>query len=326
MSAPINRKSIGLHTDYVGYMGEKMSEREKIIRLIENGKETDCCDFKKCFYDKEKYADMIKDIVAFANNTVADDKYIIFNIDDETHKVGTQKIEKVPDISTINELIRCHVEPYIDVEIGEFAYENSNIVYIKISKGNMDRPYVIKKEKTQNGKCLIKQGDIFIRKNATNFKANRSDLDKIYDMREKRKVVIDSIEIKTKETCVNNVIKEIFILPFIFENSSKSNYLLNNMELRITTSDHSFFVSGSYLFNTEDVLLENVVVLDDTPFSINPYFVEKKIVGFEVSDGHLKKMKEKYGQCVDCNIYLKIKDVNGCEVVSESKACKMLIS
>ena len=125
---------------------------------------------------------------------------------------------------------------------------------------------------------------------------------------------------------INNVIKEIFILPFIFENSSKSNYLLNNMELQITTSDHSFFVSGSYLFNTEDVLLENVVVLEDTPFSINPYFVEKKIVGFEVSDGHLKKMKEKYGQCVDCNIYLKIKDVNGCEVVSESKACKILIS
>lgn len=165
---------------------------------------------------------------------IADDKYIIFNIDDETHKVGTEKIEKVPDISTINELIRGHVEPYIDVEIGEFSYANSNIVYIKILKKNMDRPYVIKKDKTQNGKCPIKQGDIFIRKSATNFKANRSDLDKIYDMREKRKVVIDAVEIKTKEYCLNNVIKEIFILPFIFENYSKSNYLLDSVEVRIS--------------------------------------------------------------------------------------------
>ena len=317
---------MGLHANYVGYMGEKMSEREMIIQLIENGKETDCCDFKKCFYDKEKYADMIKDIVAFANNTVADDKYIIFNIDDETHTVGTQKIEKVPDISTINELIRCHVEPYIDVEIGEFSYENSNIVYIKILQKNMDRPYVIKKEKTQNGKCPIKQGDIFIRKNATNFKANRADLDKIYDMREKRKATIDAIEIKTKECSINNLVKEIFMLPFIFENHSKSNYLLNGVEVRISIRDHSFSANGDYLISTEDVLLDKVVVLEDTPFSISPYFIEKKIVGFEVSGAHLKKIREKYGQCVDCNIYLKIEDVNGCEVVSECKACKMVLS
>ena len=248
-----------------------MTDREKIVKLIEDGKETDCCDFKKYFYEKEKYADMIKDIVAFANNTTTDDKYIIFNVDDETHKVGTEKIEKVPDISTINELIRSYVEPYIDIEIGEFFYENSNIVYIKIMQKNVDRPYVIKKEKLQNGKCIIKQGDVFIRKNATNFKANRDDLDKIYDMREKRKVVIDTVEVYTKECCVDNVINEMFMLSFTFDNQSKSNYLLNTVNVKILVNEHCFSVNGEYLINTGDVLLDKILVLKDTPFSINPY-------------------------------------------------------
>lgn len=302
-----------------------MTDRERVIKLIECGKESDCCDFKSFFYEKEKYADMIKDIVAFANNTVADDKYIIFNIDDETHKIGTEKIKKIPDISTINELIRGYVEPYIDVDMGEFPYENSNIVYIKILQKNMDRPYIVKKEKTQNGKCLIKQGDIFIRKNATNFKANRGDLDKIYDMREKRKVVIDAAEVQAKEYCINNVIKEIFTFPFVFENYSKSNYLLDIVDVKISVREHSFSVIGRYLINTEDVTSDKIVVLKDTQFSISPYHTVKKIVGFEISDGYLKKMREKYGQCIDCNICLKMKDVNGYEVESECKVCKMIL-
>lgn len=303
-----------------------MTDREKIISLIERGRESSCCDFKKIFYEKEKYADMIKDIVAFANNVTTEDKYIIFNIDDETHDVGTDKIEKVPDISTINELLSSYVEPYIDVEIGDFLYKNSNIVYIKILRKNTDRPYIIKKDKTQNGKCLIKQGDIFIRKSATNFKANRSDLDMIYDMREKRKVVIDALEIQMKECCINNVLKEVFMLPFLFENHSKSNYLLNVVDVRISILNHFFSVNGAYLINIDDATLDKVVVLDAVPFSISPYYVEKKIVGFEMSEKHLKKLREKYGQSIDCNICLKIKDVNGYEVESEYRSCRMILT
>lgn len=299
-----------------------MTEREWIIKLIDDGKENDCCDFKRIFYEKEKYVDMIKDIAAFANNTNAVDKYIIFNVDDKTHKIGVEKIEKVPDISTINELIRGYIEPYIDVEIGEFSYENSNIVYLKILQKNVDRPYVIKKEKMKDGKCLIKQGDIFIRKNATNFRANRSDLDKIYDMREKHKVVIDTEEIRTKEYCVGNVMKEIYILPFIFENYSKRNFLLDVVVVKISVKDHSFSVKGDYLISTEDELLDKIAILKEAQISIDPYLTVKKKVGFEVSDAHLNKMREKYGQCMDCNICIKIRDVNGYEIESECKVCK----
>ncbi len=304
-----------------------MTDREKVIKLVNAGKETDCCDFKICFYDKEKYGDMLKDIVAFSNNTTADDKYIIFNVENETHEVGKTKIENIPEISTINELIRGYVEPYIDVEIDGFPYENSNIVYIKISQQNTDRPYIIKKDRTCNGKCSIKQGDIFIRKNATNFKANRADLDRIYDMREKRRVVIDTVEIEMKECCINNVVKKIFILPVIFENYSNNNFLLSTVEVRVVIRNHSFSVNGKYLINVEDDILSNkMIVLSDTPFSIQPHFIEKKIVGFDVTDGHLKKMEEKYGSHIDCEICLKISDINGCEVESEHKVCKVILN
>lgn len=302
-----------------------MIERERVIKLIRNAKEDDCCDFKKAFYIKEKYAEMIKDIVAFANNMKNEDKYIVFNIDDETHEVGTEEFGDLPDISTINEIVRSYVEPYIDIELGEFFYENSKIVYIKISQKNLDRPYVITKDKSQSGRCLIKPGDIFIRKGATNFRANRSDLDKIYDMRERRKVTIDTYEVQAKEFCINNVRKELFTLSFVFENCSKNNYLLDIVDVKISVRDHSFLVKGLYLINMDDMSSDKTVSLKETPFSINPNYTVKKAVSFEVSEGHLEKMKEKYGQLVECSISLKMKDVKGCEVESEYKACKMFL-
>lgn len=302
-----------------------MTDRENVIKLINIGKENDCCDFKKTFYVRDKYGEMIKDIVAFANNTECEDKYIIFNVDDDTHKVGTEKFENIPDVSTINELIRGYVEPYIDIELGEFDYESSKIVYIKVLQKNIDRPYVIKKDKAQNGKCQVKQGDIFIRKNATNFKANRDDLDNIYDMREKRRVVIDTMEVKNKECCIDNVMKEIFIVSFIFENHSKNNYLLNEVDVLISVKNHSFCVNGAYLISTDNVSSDKIFILKDAQFSINPYFIEKKSIGFELSDGYIKKMKETYGQNIDCNICIKMKDVNGYEVESDCKECTIVL-
>lgn len=302
-----------------------MFDREKVIKLIENEKENDLCDFKRTFYHSKKYVDMIKDIVAFANNIICDDKYIIFNIDDETHKVGTEKIENLPDISTINELIRGHVEPYINIELGEFLYENSNVVYIKILKENMDRPYIIKKEKGYDGKNSINQGDIFIRKNATNFKANREDLDKIYDTREKRNLIVESKEICAKEFCVDNVIKEIFMLKFRFENNSKYNFLLDDVKLKISIKDHSFLLNGEYMIVSSSVASNKVVRFNEMQYSISPYHTEKNVVGFHLTDTYLNKIKNTYGRYVTVQVSLIMQDVNGNTVVSEDVACNVVL-
>lgn len=302
-----------------------MTDRERVIKLIENSKENDLCDFKRTFYHKNKYGDMIKDIAAFANNTICDDKYIIFNIDDETHKVGPEKIENIPDVSTINELIRGHVEPYINVELSEFLYENSNIVYIKILKENMDRPYMIKKEKGYEGKNSINQGDIFVRKNATNFKANREDLDKIYDIREKRNLIVESKELLAKEFCVDNVINEIFMLQFRFENNSKYNFLLDDVKLKLSIKESSFLLNGEYMVVSRDVACKKLVRFKDTQYSILPYHTDKNVVGFHITDTYLNKVKSRYGHYVTVQVSLIMKDVNGNTIVSEEVACNLVL-
>jgi len=302
-----------------------MTDRERVIKLIKNSKENDLCDFKRTFYHKNKYGDMIKDIAAFANNTICDDKYIIFNIDDETHEVGPEKIENVPDISVINELIRGHVEPYINVELSEFLYENSNVVYIKILKENMDRPYLIKKEKGYEGKIFINQGDIFVRKDATNFKANREDLDKIYDAREKRNVIVESKEICAKEFCVDNVIHEIFMLQFRFENNSKYNFLLDDVKLKLSIEERSFLLNCEYMIVLKDGACNKAVRLKETQYSILPYYTDRNVVGFHITDTYLNKVKSTYGQYVTVHVNLIMKDVNGNTIVSEEVACNLVL-
>ena len=57
-----------------------MVDKDKVIELIERGQETDFCDFKREFYHTAKKADMIKDILSFANSTMCGDKYIILTL------------------------------------------------------------------------------------------------------------------------------------------------------------------------------------------------------------------------------------------------------
>jgi len=300
-----------------------MTDRERVIELIENGKENACCDFKKAFYHNEKYGDMIKDIVAFANSISCEDKYIIFNVDDDTREVGNNKIEILPDISNINGLMREYVEPYIDVEIDSFLYKSSNVAYIKITNNNMDKPYLIKKTYERKGQKILNQGDIFIRKNATNFKANRNDLDEIYDSREKRKIVVENDLVFSREYNINNVSQKIFMITFTFENNSKNNFLVSDVVIKIKVGDNSFSVKGRFLCDKEDMSLDTAHKIDEMPFSIEPNYTIRKIIGFQLSDQYIQKMKKKYGDAINCYVCLEMMNTNGKIIGTEYKECRM---
>lgn len=88
---------------------------------------------------------MIKDILSFANSTMCGDKYIIFNVDDETRQLCNMKIDSLPDVSEINGLLREYCEPYIGIELCCFSYKETNVAYIKISADYFDKPYMVKK-------------------------------------------------------------------------------------------------------------------------------------------------------------------------------------
>lgn len=153
---------------------------EYISSLIQNRQENEFVDFKQFYYHDEKKYDLIKDVVSFSNESTSVDKYIVFGVINGTWEVKGVDLSTIPDVSTINDLLHMYVEPFIYIEVGQIKYNGKDLGYIKIPADRADRPYVIKKEYTKQGKTHLRCGEIYVRKNANNFIATRRDLDHIY--------------------------------------------------------------------------------------------------------------------------------------------------
>ena len=151
-----------------------------ISSLIQNQKENEYVDFKQHYYHDDKKYDLIKDIVSFSNDTTSVDKYIVFGVINGTWETVGIDVTTMPDVSVINDLLHMYVEPFIYVEVGQIKYNEKNLGYIRIPVDRVDRPYVIKKDYSKQGKTYLRCGEIYVRKNANNFIATRRDLDQIY--------------------------------------------------------------------------------------------------------------------------------------------------
>lgn len=156
-----------------------LSEKEKILSLILEARETPDVDFKRDFYDKLCQSDLPKDVCAFANSISNKDKYIIFGVKDETREVVGIDADTFLEQDKIDEYIAKTIEPFIDVECGMFNTDSGKIIgYIKVLSSNTNPPYIIKEDCGKQNK--LSKGDIFIRKGSCNQKALRSDLDSMY--------------------------------------------------------------------------------------------------------------------------------------------------
>lgn len=298
-----------------------MTDKDRIIELIEAGQETDFCDFKREFYHTAKKGDMIKDILAFANSTIYGDKYIIFNIDDKTRRLGEMKRELIPDISEVNGLLREYCEPHIGIEMDVFLYKKTNVAYIKIPVQCADKPYLVKKDYVRDGQVILQQGQVFLRKNSDNFKANRRDLDEIYDSQIKRKVEICKAEIVEKEFVINNKIERLFTLDFILDNNAKDNYLIDNIKIIFKCLEHSFSISAKYICDINSQNAGKSCIINNIPFSVDAFSTIKKTLQFELSNICVELIKK----CNVCNneyvVWLEIQDVKNRKISSEDKKC-----
>ena len=154
--------------------------QEYISSLIQNRQENEFVDFKQFYYHDDKKYDLIKDVVSFSNESTSVDKYIVFGVVNGTWEAEGIDLSTMPDVSDVNDLLHVYVEPFIYVEVGQIKYNGKDLGYIKIPVDRADRPYVIKKEYTKQGKTHLRCGEIYVRKNANNFIATRRDLDHIY--------------------------------------------------------------------------------------------------------------------------------------------------
>ena len=155
-----------------------MFDIEKIIKMIDEKRETSTVDFKREFYKSLKNSDLPKDVVAFANSRMHEDRYIIFGVDDDTREIVGIDVDSLPTQDAIDDYIDYVIEPFANVVINSFSYEDKHLAYLKVLSSNQNPPYIIKETCGKNNK--LEKGDIYIRKGTCNVRASRADIDEMY--------------------------------------------------------------------------------------------------------------------------------------------------
>ena len=82
-------------------------------------------------------------------------------------------------VDAMDQYISVAIEPFVHIESELFQYDDNILAYIKICADNTDRPYVVKETCGKNGQ--IEKGDIYIRKGTCTLKADRTDIDEMYE-------------------------------------------------------------------------------------------------------------------------------------------------
>lgn len=285
------------------------SIENQIINLIISQDENDQVDFKKEYYSKEKKYDLIKDIVSFANNIKPKDKYIVFGVENSTWNVLGIDRASLPDISEINNLLHSYVEPFIDVELGYLDYQGVTIGFIRIPHHDLNRPYVISKEYNKNKGVFLRKGEIYTRKGATNFIAERSDLDCIYH----NKGTLD-INLYTKELSFSNIrINGNSYLTgqvrCIIQNNTPKTIVIDSIHIFVHCGSNLIEHTVEFIDDQKSVFIKMPETLSQIPMQISSGDSLQKTVYFEISEIAAINLNKKANELSDVSVSIEIGDV-----------------
>lgn len=155
----------------------------ELLDLIQHENEKTGLDFKAAIYKSEKFDELLKDLMAMANATLAEDRYIVVGV--KHHPNGERVvlgIEEFMDDATYYQLVHSNIEPDIQFEYFHTEVEGKKVGVFRIFNCD-NQPYLMKKDTK-----TLRRGDGFIRKGSSQTRLMRSDLDKIFA---KRQVVPD---------------------------------------------------------------------------------------------------------------------------------------
>ena len=294
-----------------------MTTEEYLIDLIEKKRENEFVDFKEFYYDTEKNYDLIKDVVSFANETTSRDKFIVFGIENATWERKGIDLDSMPDISNITDLLNVYVEPFLHIEIGSFGYAGKNYGYIRIPFSYADRPYVIKKEYCKRGQIFLRAGEIYIRKNANNFIANRRDLDEIY--KQNGSVGLSFFDTTTEIGPISiRGKKELFgQVRVLLSNELDHAINICNMRLTLNTPQNRIQYEGNFLSDKTRSFVSSIPTIKDMPIHLESGAEIQKSLFFSISEQSYDLLLQKWRNGVQFFISLGATDVNGFDYQSE---------
>ncbi len=152
-----------------------MEELQDLI-LFEN--ENIRLDFKREEYRKESYPSFLKDVIAMANASTKEDRYIIVGLKPKsTEDRGFFGVgEEIIDSATYQQLINENIEPELSVDYFPYHLNGFNFGVFKISACN-NPPYLMKKDYCIDRNRLFR-GEGFIRRGSHQTRLVRTDYDK----------------------------------------------------------------------------------------------------------------------------------------------------
>ena len=145
--------------------------------IIKYDAESHKLDFKREQYllgKNEKKAELLKDVLSFANHPSNEDKFIIIGIDEKSKEI--LGIQNPVDEAQYREYISKNIEPEINFEYRIINLDGKKISYFKIFN-NKNRPYLFNRD-LPNSKYNL--GDGYIRFGTSTKKIGRDELEDIY--------------------------------------------------------------------------------------------------------------------------------------------------
>lgn len=153
-----------------------MINKYDILQLIQLQKEGPTWDFKTVWYDDNKKANMLHDIICMSNNTDFSDAYIIIGVEEKNGKFNITGVKGNPKYSTetltdflSNAKFAGNIIPKVEVERIEIYSKNIDIIHV-FSTVNI--PYYLS-ETYRFGNTTVGTG-IYTRSQSTNTPINRS--------------------------------------------------------------------------------------------------------------------------------------------------------
>ena len=266
--------------------------KNMIKELLDKKQESDLFDIKLKYYEDDKKFALIKDVVSFANCSEPGDKYIIFGVENKTFAIKGIS-DELPDISDIQSLLNTYIEPNIEFNIDEQIIDGKIIKYIKI-KNFLNKPYMIKQAYSKNGKTELREGEIYIRKNATNSIATRNDLMKIF-------ITKENFSVTTNENIVS--LNSILLLLEL-KNETSNTIDITKMTIRIFYNQQEFSISKSYLYNKTRNIKNKLCIDKENKIRINPYSKRLEWLYFDIDDKLFKILSKNN----EAKVYLNIKN------------------
>lgn len=290
---------------------------EYISMLIQNRQENEFVDFKQFYYHDDKKHDLIKDIVAFSNDSATVDKYIVFGVTNGTWDVDGIDLSTIPDVSEINDLLHMYVEPFIYIEVGKIQYSGKDLGYIKIPADRADRPYVIKKEYSKHGKTHLRCGEIYVRKNANNFIATRRDLDDIYKNNGAFIVFLFDSTVDVGVVQIRNERKLFVQIRTVLSNNMNHTINISRATCDISSSRNTTQYECDYCADKTRKFAHVPPTIDSIPVSLSPGMELQKSLYLSISSEGAELLRRKQREGEQFFLKLDLFDVNGNKYTSQ---------